>query len=115
MSLALYMDHHVDRRISTGLRRRECDVLTAFEDGYDRRPDEDVLMRATELGRIVFTYDEDFLEIAANWQAASRRFSGLVYWRSLELSVGVAIRDLELIVQATSAAELENTVIWIPL
>jgi predicted nuclease of predicted toxin-antitoxin system len=89
MSLALYMDHHIDRRLSTGLRRRGGDVWTAFEDGYERRSDGDILARAAELGRIVFTYDEDFLEIAAEWQAAGRRFSGLVYWRSLELSVGV--------------------------
>jgi len=115
MSLTLYMDHHVDRRITQGLRRRRCDVLTAGEDGYDRRADEDLLARATALRRIVFTYDADFLEIAAEWRAASRHFAGLLYWRSPELSVGVAVRDLELIVHAVSAEEAENVVIWIPL
>jgi hypothetical protein len=115
MSLALDMDHHVDRRITEGLRRRERDVLTAFEDGYDRRVDEDILARATELGRIVFTYDEDFLEIAAEWQTDGRRFSGLVYWRSAEMSVGLAIRDLELVTEAVSLEEAENTVMWVPL
>jgi hypothetical protein len=33
MSLALYMDQHVPRAITVGLRLRGVDVLTAFEDG----------------------------------------------------------------------------------
>ena len=34
MPLALYMDQHVPRAITTGLRLRNVDVLTAFEDGF---------------------------------------------------------------------------------
>ena len=33
MSLRLYMDHHVPRAITAGLRLRGEDVLTAAEDG----------------------------------------------------------------------------------
>ncbi len=33
MPIALYMDHHVPRAITLGLRLREVDVLTAYEDG----------------------------------------------------------------------------------
>ena len=32
MAIALYMDHHVPRAITHGLRLRGVDVLTAFED-----------------------------------------------------------------------------------
>jgi hypothetical protein len=32
MSVALYMDHHVPRAITLGLRLRDVDVLTAYED-----------------------------------------------------------------------------------
>jgi len=115
MSLRLYMDHHIDSRITSGLRQRGCDVLTAFEDGYERRSDEDLLMRATELDRMVVTFDDDFLAIAAERQVAGRRFAGLIFGRSRAMSVGDAIRDLELIVQVISASEIENTVMWIPL
>ncbi|MGD9856513.1 MAG: DUF5615 family PIN-like protein [Planctomycetaceae bacterium] len=86
-----------------------------MEDGHDRRPDADILARATELNRIVFTFDEDFLAIAADWQASGRRFAGLIYGRSRDLSVGDAVRDLELIVHAVSPSEIENGVLWIPL
>jgi len=36
MSLALYMDHHVPRTITQGLRARGVDILTAYEDGSDQ-------------------------------------------------------------------------------
>jgi len=32
VALALYMDHHVPRAITVGLRLRQVDVLTANED-----------------------------------------------------------------------------------
>lgn len=115
MSLLLYMDHHVDVRITAGLRLRGCDVLTSFEDRYDRRSDSELLARATEVGRVVFTFDQDFLGIANDWQAAGRRFVGLVFGRTQGLSVGEAVRDLELILQVVSPAEIENSVIWVPL
>jgi hypothetical protein len=49
------MDHHVHSGITKGLRRRGIDVLTAGEDGRASVPDEVLLERATELGRVVFT------------------------------------------------------------
>lgn len=91
MSLRLYLDHHVDRRITDGLRQRGYDVLTAREDGYDRRSDADLLARASELGRVVFTFNDDFLSIAAAWQSTGRRFAGVIFGRSRELPIGGAV------------------------
>lgn len=115
MNLALYMDHHVDAAITAGLRRRGVDVLTAIEDGRARAPDSELLKRATELGRVMFTLDHDFLAIAATWQSSQMRFSGIVFGRDPALSIGDAVKDLELIIGALSADEVENKVIWIPL
>ena len=61
MSISLYMDQHVPRAITIGLRIRGVDVLTVFEDGASEWIDTDVLDRASELGRVVFTQDDDFL------------------------------------------------------
>ncbi|MBS0267038.1 MAG: DUF5615 family PIN-like protein, partial [Planctomycetes bacterium] len=47
MTLALYMDQHVQAAITEGLRRRGIDVLTAHEDGFDRHSDAAILERAT--------------------------------------------------------------------
>ena len=54
MSVAFYMDEHVPRAISVGLRLRGVDVLTAQEDGLRNTPDADLLDRSTALGRVIF-------------------------------------------------------------
>jgi predicted nuclease of predicted toxin-antitoxin system len=61
MSIALYMDQHVPRAITNGLRLRGVDVLTAHEDGTSELDDASLLDRATELKRVLFTQDDDLL------------------------------------------------------
>ena len=65
MPVALYMDHHVPAPITDGVRMRGVDALTAEEDGTRRLPDPDLLDRATELGRVLFSQDQDLLIEAA--------------------------------------------------
>jgi predicted nuclease of predicted toxin-antitoxin system len=60
-----YFDENVPGAIVEGLRQRGIDVLTAQEDGFDETPDPLVLDRAGELGRVLFTRDDDFLREAA--------------------------------------------------
>lgn len=55
--IGLYFDHHVPAAVVDGLRRRGVDVLTAFEDGYHEKPDDELLTRATALDRILFSQD----------------------------------------------------------
>ena len=54
MSVAFYMDEHVPRAISVGLRLRGVDVLTAQEDGLRNTPDAVLLDRAAAIGRVIF-------------------------------------------------------------
>lgn len=49
MALTLYMDVHVPRAITNGLRRRGVQVVTAQEDGTAEFDDPPLLDRATEL------------------------------------------------------------------
>ena len=65
MSLSLYMDVHVPRAITEGLRLRGVDVLTAQEDGAGEATDGDLLDRATAVGRLLFSMDADLLREAA--------------------------------------------------
>lgn len=65
MAIALYMDQHVPRAITVGLRLRGVDVLTAYEDGASELDDLELLDRAAELGRVLFTQDDDLLAEAA--------------------------------------------------
>lgn len=55
MTLMLYMDEHVPRAVTVALCLRQIDVITVQEDGLTGSRDPQVLDRATELGRILFT------------------------------------------------------------
>lgn len=115
MTLALYMDHHVPRQITHGLRLRGIDVVTAFEDGAHELDDTDLLIRATSLGRALFTRDDDLLVIARDWQREGIPFSGVVYAHQLRVSIGRCIDDLELIAQVGAPGDLANSVCYLPL
>jgi len=74
--IALYMDHNVPRAITVGLRLRGVDVITAYEDGADDMDDSALLDRATELGRVLFTHDDDLLA-----ETTKRQQEDIPSWR----------------------------------
>ena len=115
MSLALYFDHNVRAAIASGLRQRGVDVLLAYEDGYAEVDDPIVLERATELGRVTFTNDDDFLPIARQWLAAGRTFAGVVYVHQLDLTIGQTIAELEILAKAGNPEDFLNQVVYLPL
>lgn len=115
MSVAFYMDEHVPRAISVGLRLRGVDVLTAQEDGLRNTPDADLLDRATALGRVIFTQDDDFLVEARRRQMSDLAFSGVIYSHQMRATIGACVRDLELIAKTAELAELGNRVEYLPL
>ncbi|MDX2214138.1 MAG: DUF5615 family PIN-like protein [Oculatellaceae cyanobacterium bins.114] len=55
MAIALYMDVHIPQAITDQLRRRGVDVLTAFDDEAQELPDDQLLLRVTQLNRVLFT------------------------------------------------------------
>ena len=115
MALAYYMDVHVPAAITAGIRRRGIEVLTSQEDGSRRAADDELLGRATELGRIFVSQDEDLLGIAHEWQRGHRSFAGLIFAHQQGASIGRCIEDLELIARCMSAEETASNVIYLPL
>jgi hypothetical protein len=109
------MDHHVDAAITEGLRLRGIDVLTSRDDGTDTWDDEQLPERATALGRVLFSQDDDLLAIAGRRQRAGQPFGGLVYGHQLDLPIGRAVRDLELIAQVYDPDDLRDRVEYPPL
>ena len=79
MSVSLYFDHNVRAAIASGLRRRDVDVLATYEDGYAEADDPTILQHATDLGRVAFTHDDDFIAVGNDWQKEGRRFAGIIY------------------------------------
>jgi hypothetical protein len=109
------MDVHVPRPITRGLRRRAVEVLTAQEDGTARWRDGDLLNRASDLNRVLFSQDEDLLAEAAARQRTGRHFAGVIYAPQLALSIGQFIDELELISKAGEPAEFSDRVTYLPL
>jgi hypothetical protein len=109
------MDHHVPKAITIGLRLREIDVLTSYEDGTDQLNDDLLLKRAYELKRALFTQDDDLLEEAAKCQRKENPFSGVIYGHQLRVTIGVCIQDLEIIAKSAEPEDLENQVLFLPL
>jgi predicted nuclease of predicted toxin-antitoxin system len=115
MSLGYYFDHHVPAAIADGVRRRGIDVLTALEDNTSDWDDEAILQRASELNRLVFTQDLDFLAIAHRWATSNREFCGIVFAHQLGITIGQAINELELIATCLGAGDVRNRVEYLPL
>lgn len=90
-------------------------MLTVQKDGFDRRSDAEILDRAKELGRIVFTQDVDFVVLADKWLAEGKPFAGVVFAHQWQVTIGQAVRDLDLVCRVLSPAEIANQLIRLPL
>ncbi len=110
MPLALYMDHHVPKAITNGLRARGVDVITAHEDGTDQFEDPELLDRANELHRILYTQDDDLLIEATRRMQEGISFHGVIYGHQLRVSIGGCVRDLEIMAKAGEAEDIINQV-----
>ena len=112
--LAFYFDHHVPTAIAAGLRRRSIEVLTAYDDGRAEEDDEILLVRATELRRVLVTHDNDFHVIARNWWDAGREFAGIVFAIQERVDPGQAIEYLEIFAHVLTAEEMRNRLEYLP-
>lgn len=115
MPVAVYMDVHVPAAITAGLRRRGIDVLTSQEDGTARWSDDRLLVRATALGRVLFSQDDDMLNLTSESQQRGDASSGVIYAHQMSGGIGRLVNDLELVLKCCTASELANRVTYLPL
>jgi hypothetical protein len=114
MTLSIYMDVHVKRAVTEGLRRRGVDVLIAQEDGTTRLADSALLERATSLGRVLFSQDEDLLIVATRFQRDGMTFTGLAYAHQERATIRQLIDDLELLAKASELEDIVNQIQYLP-
>ncbi|CAN5899159.1 DUF5615 family PIN-like protein [soil metagenome] len=91
------------------------DVITAGEDGAGELQDPVLLDRATELNRILFTQDDDFLTEATRRQKQGQTFTGVIYVHQLGISIGDCIRDLELVSKVGEPTDMADQTLFLPL
>ena len=118
MSVPLYCDHHFPRPIADGLRRLGVDLLNARDDGAGQVADELLLERATLLGRVFVSQDEDLLAITSRWLAEGRDFAGLIFAHqeyTQSVSPGRVIEDIRLIAESHEPEQMKNQIFYLPL
>ena len=115
MSIALYLDEHVPLAVAHGLRLRGVDVLTVQDDNRRGIADHLLLDRATELGRALFSQDEDLLAEAKRRQVACIPFSGVIYAHQLRVTIGTCVMDLHVMAEIVDPQDLANQVEFLPL
>jgi predicted nuclease of predicted toxin-antitoxin system len=108
--LSALADEHVKFAIVAGLRLRGMDVITVQEGGLTKTPDDQILIEATRLGRILLTNDTDFLRIDAEFAKAGRSHAGIVFWSQAGRQIGEVIRRVIAFASNTEANEAANHV-----
>lgn len=115
MPVKLYMDHHVPKAITIGLRLRSVDVLTAYDDKSHELSDSALLDRAQDLGRVLFSQDDDLLAEATKRLKEGIAFRGVIYGHQTRIAIGSCVRDLELLSKAGNPEDFTNRVFFLPL
>lgn len=96
-----YLDEHVAGAVATGLRNRGIDVLTLSEAGMLGASDREHFSFAYEEGRVLVTYDDDFLRLAAQ----TEEHAGVAF-APQGRSIGELVRGLALIAEVMEAEEM---------
>lgn len=106
--MKFYLDEHIPKGVVEGLRRRDVDVLTVQEAGRSGDSDEKQLGFAAREGRVLVTFDDDFLRLDATVP-----HTGIVFSQTGRVTVGDLIESLMLIANVIEPNEMKNHIEFI--
>jgi predicted nuclease of predicted toxin-antitoxin system len=111
-TIRLYIDEDsMDRALLRALRARGVDVLTALEEGMIEREDTDHLEYATVQERVLYTYNvSDFYRLHTHFLAQGKSHTGMILAPQQRYSVGEVMCRLLKLINAKSAAQMNNSV-----
>jgi predicted nuclease of predicted toxin-antitoxin system len=101
-----YLDENVQVVIADQLRLRGIEVVTARDLGALSDSDVSHLARATRMGYVLCTHDDDYLQLAAS----GTEHAGIVIGRQVKHTIGDWVSGLVLIHAVYSAEEMLNRV-----
>jgi hypothetical protein len=103
-AIRYFFDHNMWGSVTAGLRRFGIDVQTAEEAGLAEDDDPALLSFATAQGRMLVTFDKDFLR----WHATGMAHAGIAWCPLTKYRIGPLIDQLRLVHGVFTAAEVEN-------
>jgi predicted nuclease of predicted toxin-antitoxin system len=104
--IRFYADQHYPGPVTAGLRRRGIDVLTAQEANLCGADDPDQLAFATAQGRVLLTFDSDFLAL----HQSGVSHAGIVWCPATKYGIGPLIQMLVLLHSVLTADDMVNHV-----
>jgi hypothetical protein len=99
-----YADQHYPAPVTNGLIRRAIDVLTVQGANQFGASDPDQLAFATGLGRVLLTFDSDFLAI----HQSGVSHAGIVWCPATKYSIGELVRMPVLLHAVVTPDEMAN-------
>jgi hypothetical protein len=103
-AIRLYFDESVQVAVAEQMRGRGIDAITVRDLGLLGDTDINHLKRASEMGRVLCTYDVDFLQL----HAEGHTHAGIVFGFHNRTTYGDWVRGLDLICGAMTADEMKN-------
>lgn len=101
-----YLDQNILGGTAPGLRARGIDVVSAQELGRCGLPDPDQLAFATTEGRVIVTFDQDYLVL----HAGREQHAGVAFCHPDKYTVGQLIDALEVLHGVLIADDMLNHV-----
>jgi hypothetical protein len=109
--LRFYFDENVEIAVSEQLEMKGLDVVSAKSLGTLGDDDPSHLARATEMGRVLCTYDTDFLRLIDQ----GVEHSGVVFAQKQKGNIGAWVRGLLELHVTRSGEDMIGQVIFLPM
>lgn len=104
--IRFYLDENLPVAIATQLKSRGIDVVTVRDLGLLGDSDENHLQRAAEMGRVLCTHDNDYIELASD----EFEHAGIVFGQQELHYIGEWVKYLELMHAVYTPEEMKNRV-----
>jgi hypothetical protein len=107
--LSFYFDENVEIAVSEQLEKAGFDVVSVLS--LNARGDDDLnhLQKAAEMGRVLCTYDSDFLALASE----GVEHAGIAFAQSEKTSIGDWVRELRFLHANISAEQAKGQIFFV--
>jgi predicted nuclease of predicted toxin-antitoxin system len=103
-------DENVWMPVAEGLRRRGWDVTTATKEGTLGHTDRQHIRYASENGRVILTFDDDFLSLVES--EYEDEHPGVIYVSQHGSGVGELVRRVDSALERADVDDLSGRVIY---
>ena len=106
LALRFILDENMPVELANQLNQRRIDTLTVRDLGKLGEDDPPLLIYASELGRVLCTYDHDYVDMAKR----GAEHAGIVFIPGAYRGIGVMVRYFELLHAVYNPDEMKNKV-----